>query len=288
MKKSLIIFASFYVFVICVSGYCAEVNNDVAKYMENSSINWSRHYIQARGVGYPSKKKMAATDFIGHETLATAKHHAMRVLLDTAQCVRIDSFTLVKDLAAGNNDIMAGITSMIGNTEIAEKEYMSDGAVDVVMRLSLHGGFAQLVLPDDIQQVETIKQAVPVKKFSSLTYDIKTKRKYTGLIVDAKGITVRPAMVIKILDEQGKVVYGSAFVSREYVVQDGMCQYVQSYEKGLKSLKVTDHPITVKGLRTAEKAQTDIIISNADAARVRSAPEHIIFLKKCRVVIIVD
>ncbi len=288
MKKNLFALIGFYVCILCFSGYCDEANNDVAEYMEHSSINWSRHYILAIGVGYPSKKNPVATDIGSQETVKTATHRAKQTLLDTAQYIKIDAFTRVKDLAAGNNDIMAGITRMIGNAKITEKKYMSDGAVEVIMRLDIYGGFSQLVLPDSIQQVETIQQAVPVKKYLYQTYDIKTKKKYTGLIVDAKGITVKPAMVVRIMDEQGIEVYGSAFVSREYVVQDGMCQYIKSYDKALKNPKVADLPLTVKGLRTSGNAQTDIFISNADAARVRSAPEHIIFLRKCRVIIVVD
>jgi len=282
MKKSLIVFIGICIVFICRSGYCDEVDNDVSEYLEHGSVNWSQYYIQARATGYPSK------NITSHKIIANAKKKAMQALLETAQSVRIDSFTLVKNLAAENNEILTGITRMIQDAEIEDKKYMSDGAVEVVMHLSLNGGFAQLVLPDDIRQVETIKQAVPVKKFSYFTYEIKTKKKYTGLVVDAKGINVKPAMIIKILDENGKEVYGSAFVSREYVVQSGMCRYVKSYEKSLKNLRVADHPITVKGLRTAEKKQTDIIISNADAAKIRSAPEHIIFLKNCRVIIVID
>ena len=288
MKKNLIVFIGLYILFICLTGYCNEINNDVVEYMEHSSINWSKHYIQGEGVGYPSQKHPEAQNIISPDTITTAAHHAMGVLLDTAQYIKIDALTRVKDLATENKDILAGITRMIEGAKITEKKYMSDGAVEVVMRLYLHGGFAQLVLPDDIQQVETIKQAVSVKKYPYQTYDIKTKKKYTGLIVDAKGITVKPAMVVKIMDEQGNEVYGSAFVSREYVVQDGMCQYVTSYDKALNNPKVADHPLTVKGLRTSGKAQTDISISNADAAKVRSAPEHIMFLKKCRVIIVVD
>ncbi|NQT10001.1 MAG: hypothetical protein HQ573_02380, partial [Desulfobacteraceae bacterium] len=46
--------------------------------------------------------------------------------------------------------------------------------------------------------------------------------------------------------------------------------------------------LTVKGLRTEGHGRSDIVISNADASRLRSASEHLTFLKKCRVMVVVD
>ena len=52
--------------------------------------------------------------------------------------------------------------------------------------------------------------------------------------------------------------------------------------------RVADKPLTVKGLRTADKKSATIIISNADATKIKSASEHLSFLKKCNVMIVVD
>ena len=41
--------------------------------------------------------------------------------------------------------------------EIIKQEYLSDGTVAVTLQLSLYGGFAQMLLPFDIEQIETIK-----------------------------------------------------------------------------------------------------------------------------------
>ena len=41
-------------------------------------------------------------------------------------------------------------------------------------------------------------------------------------IIDAKGLNAKPAMSPKVVDENGQEVYGSAYVSREFAVQQGM------------------------------------------------------------------
>jgi hypothetical protein len=83
-------------------------------------------------------------------------------------------------------------------------------------------------------------------------------------------------------------VYGAAFVSREFAVQQGMSGYSRSVQAASQDKRVAGNPLTVKGLRTAENMQSTIVISDADAAKIKSASEHLSFLKKCRVIIVVD
>jgi hypothetical protein len=95
-------------------------------------------------------------------------------------------------------------------------------------------------------------------------------------------------MAPKILDKNAREVYGSAFVSREYAVQQGMCGYSKDLEKAQSDLRVGDNPLTVKGLRTGGAQNSDVIISNVDASRLRSASENLSFMKKCRVILVVE
>jgi hypothetical protein len=108
------------------------------------------------------------------------------------------------------------------------------------------------------------------------------------MVIDARGINTRPAMAPKILNENGEEVYGSAYVSREFAVQQGMSGYAKDLTAAQSNPRVTNSPLTVKGLRTEGHGRSDIVISNADASRLRSASEHLSFLKKCRVMIVVD
>ena len=93
---------------------------------------------------------------------------------------------------------------------------------------------------------------------------------------------------LKVLVENGREVYGSAFVSREYAVQQGMSGYAKALEAAMGNERVTATPLTVKGLRTEGPGRCDVVISNADATRIRNAAEHLSFMKKCRVMIVVD
>jgi len=52
--------------------------------------------------------------------------------------------------------------------------------------------------------------------------------------------------------------------------------------------RVRPNPLIVKGLKTKSPGRSVIVVSNADAAKLRSASEHLSFLRQCRVIIVVD
>ena len=102
---------------------------------------------------------------------------------------------------------------------------------------------------------------------------------YTGLIVDARGTGAKPAMVPLLVDESGKEVYGSVFVSREYAVQQGVCMYAGDLTNSEQHPRVGPKPLVVKGLRTFGGRNCDIVISNADAAKLMDVSANLSFLK---------
>jgi len=280
--------------ILPVYGFCNEWQ-EVVENIGNGSINWTKGIIQATGIG-TSPEEYYGKPQARPMALRAARIDAMRNLLEVTQGVRIDSATVVKNFAVTNDVIMAKVSGMVKGAQIVKQEYLSDGTVEVTMQMSLHGGFAQLVLPQEIKQIEPIKLVPslsveppkPSPAIASKTAEKPTSEIYTGLVVNAIGLNARPAMSPKIIDENGQEVYGSAFVSREYAVQQGMSGYAKDITAAQSNPRVTNNPLTVKVLKTEGPGNSDIVISNADAFKLRSASEHLSFIKKCRVMIVVD
>ena len=95
-------------------------------------------------------------------------------------------------------------------------------------------------------------------------------------------------MAPKVVDENGQEVYGSAKVSREYAIKQGMTGYAKDLSSAEDNPRVTNHPVVVKGLRTDGPGNCNVVISNTDAAMLRGAADTQSFLQKCRVMIVVD
>lgn len=281
-KHTILSIGLIFLLAIPMSVNCKEWQ-DLVEEMGNGSINWSRAVIVSKGIGAPPEKyygKPQARPL----ALRAAKLDSMRNILEVVQGVRIDSTTVVRNFATESDVIMAKVEGMVKGAKVVKQEYMSDGTVEVTMEMSMLGGFSQLVLPSEIKQVEAV---IPVKN-DTKTESASASEVYTGLVVDARGLKARPAMAPKILDENGQEVYGSAYVSREYAVQQGMSGYAKDADAAAANPRVTDNPLLVKGLKTEGPGSSDIVISNSDAAKLRSASENLSFLKKCRVMIVVD
>jgi hypothetical protein len=52
--------------------------------------------------------------------------------------------------------------------------------------------------------------------------------------------------------------------------------------------RVTANPLIIKAVKAEGPNHTDVVISNADATNLHSMEENLNFLKKCRVMFVVD
>ncbi|MDA8138915.1 MAG: hypothetical protein M0036_09705 [Desulfobacteraceae bacterium] len=262
--------------------------------LPTGQINWSKGLLIAKGLGAPiGNTSQAASN--SNQLTQLAHHKAVSNLMETLKGLRLDASHNVAQVLASNEPFQAKLTQMTAGAQIIHETRLADGSVEVTVQMPLLGGFLQMMLPDEIRQVEPIK---PVNAKGSVTQpswdsplsEATPKREgiYSGLVVDARGIGAKPAMVSLIVDEGGKEVYGSAFISREYAVQYGVCEYVRAMPDPGLNPRVAPKPLAARGLRILPERSCDIVISNTDAAKLRDASANLGFLKQCRVVIIID
>ena len=284
------------VLALCSGFLCGQSpaidEGDIVKAFPHGHINWSKGLLISSGVAAPPAKKEIKKPQAFEEALGQARALALQHMRDIVLKTRINSSSLVGTVVATNDIMMTRVESLVTNAKAVKQEYLSDGTVEVTMQMPMYGGFSQLVLPEEIKQIEPIKTVTNGNDKSENVLqesrsDIEAKT-YTGIVVDARGIQFSPAMAPVIVDEKMREVYGSAFVSREFAVQQGMSGYSRDFQTAGQDPRVSGNPLMVKGLGTAVNSPSTIIISNADASKIKSASEHISFLKKCRVMIVAD
>lgn len=267
-----------------LSGFCQD-NEDLVEKIGTGGINWSSGIIRAVGIGAPPENLYGKPE-ARPMALRAAQIDAYRNLLEVVEGVRIKSSTMVKNFMVADDSISAQVSGMIQGAQVANKEYFEDGTVEVTLEMSLKGGFAQLVLPQDIKQVEPIKATPPAS--TGETNKKSSSDSFTGLVVDARGLNAKPAMSPRIIDENGQEIYGAAYVSREYAVQQGVSGYSKNMDSAVSNERVTNNPMIAKGIKTAGPGKSDIMISNAEASKIKGSPENLAFMKKCRAIIVVD
>ena len=126
---------------------------------------------------------------------------------------------------------------------------------------------------------------VPTKIEEKL--DLK-KLEYTGLIVDARKLSLRPALVPKILNQKGELVYSSHSIAQQELVKMGLVGYAKDVDAASKNQRVTAEPCIVPGLTATGEKKTDVVISNRDAQIVLTTAPYTGYLKNGRVMIVYD
>ncbi len=245
----------------------------------SGKVDWTTGVITAVGIGAPPAQPANAAQARAMAERA-AQVVAYRNLLEAIKGVRVDATTTVENFMVTSDVIRTEVSGIIQGATVMDKKYMSDGSVEVTVGMRLTGALADALLPKGAA-APSIPGAAPGAPSGA-------GQLYTGLVVDARGLGVRPALAPKILNEDGKEVYGSAWISRDYAVREGMVGYLKDPAAAQTNPRVADKPLMVKAIKASGDARVDTVISNADAAAIQSASQNLSMLEKCRVIILVD
>ncbi len=263
----------------------------LVEFKKNGTIDWTTGVVAAKGVAVPATYDYyAKPQAQREEILAEAINKAGHNLLETIVSLRINSHSRVIDVVENFPSIMIQLRAMAHRAPEIEKlrKYQYDGTVEVWSQMRLSGGFSQLILPPEIRQIEPIKQVLTPNTPSKLRTPSRSSEIFTGMVVDARGIQAVAVLAPRILDENLEEVFGPAYVSREFAVQRGMVSYTTDLWKAKFHQRVSNNPLVVRALKSLGPGRCDFIISNADAAKLRSASEHLLFMRECRVIIVLD
>lgn len=134
------------------------------------------------------------------------------------------------------------------------------------------------------------KQEPPLSPVVPATPDHTTVQfkggKATGIVIDGRGLGLKPALLPKIMDPQGQEIYVGQVVPRTNAVEQGVAGYAKDVNAAANNFRVTDNPAIIRGLRASGAARTDIVLSQTDAQMLRELSNKGDFLQYCRVIIV--
>jgi hypothetical protein len=259
----------------------AQIQPIVSQQDGSGAVNWENRTIIATGIGAPNPDIAQAAQRPG--AIRAAQIIALRNAMETVKGIYLNSSTTVMNFMTTNDVVSTQVSGYIKGFQQKERErYMNDGSVEVTMEIPLDGigGLTDMLLGKSLNDQPSIKQ-----------FDGKKAKKemiFTGLIIDCKGLKLKPSLSPQVLDEDGREIYGSAYISKEWAVKYGMVGYSKAVEDAVKLERVGGTPGKITALKASGQNGTDVIISNTDASDVRSAAKNLKFLSECRVVFIVD
>ncbi|RMG67512.1 MAG: hypothetical protein D6715_04580 [Calditrichaeota bacterium] len=265
-------------------------------------IDWTAGVVRATGIGAPNPNMPPSAQRAG--AIEAAKRVALRNLLEMVKGVYVNSETTIENAMVSSDLIRTRVEGVVRNFRVVDTRYMSTGDVEVDVEVPL-SSFYDVFLPPETGQAgqpllcPTCGQPWPKGKPYPFPRPQKpgqtnegtagaTSVAYSGLIVDARGLGVRPALAPRILDEQGNEVYGTGYVSRDYAIQIGVVGYEKAVDRARSNERVAPNPLVIKGLKAAGPNHTDVVISNTDAQMIRAAAANLNFLDQCKVMIVLD
>jgi hypothetical protein len=252
--------------------------------MIDGGVNWTRQIIYGKGVGVapPSAESAQQGRAVAIEAGLT---EARRELLSIVRGVRIDGGSTVQDAMAANSVLESRVPGLVRGAQLVEVRELGGGAVEVTVALAITGDFAALVLPPSGSRPPPPTGSSPAGPRPPVAVPAVI---YTGLVVDARGLGVRPAMLPKVVTEGGEEVYGFSVVDRGWAIQHGLAAYSKSVSAARSYARVANRPLTIRAVAAAGAHKTDIVVSDIDAQLMLGSGQNLAFLEKARVMVVVD
>lgn len=247
----------------------------IQSFAGKGQVDWGTKTITATGIGAPNPAMPAVT--ARPMAIRAARQVALRNALEIVKGIQMNSTTTVENFMITSDVIKTQVSGFIQTFEESEPKYLSDKTIEITVTIPFDKGLNESLMPKEIPNKPRAHKA-------------KSKGKaFTGLIIDARGMKVLPAIAPKVVDENGKEIYGSAYVTREFAKKWGMAGYAKSPEQAAKMKdRIGANPGIIKAVNVSGAAKTDIVISKADADDVKAAASTQKFLSDCRVIIVVD
>ena len=238
---------------------------------EFARVNWTDDYVEASGqaVAPTGKEKTAQGKLLARRGAIV---DLQRNLLEAIQGVRVDAKTTMTDFMA-NDTVRTEVQGLIKGIEISDASW--DGEIYTVTgRVKLEKVRTAVLpgLPKTPGQ-KPVPPTPPAGKISA-----------SGLLIDATHLPLIPAMIFRVVDENGKEVYGIDFADAERFLASGLCDYHTNLAYAKGAPRIASTPLVAKAVRTVAPQNVDIVISNADAAKVRGSSYD--FRVPCRVTVV--
>ena len=260
-----------------------KINTTVTQ-TENTTMNWSENYMEGTGMAVvPTQYKGTA------QGVALARRGAIldlqRNLLEAMKGVNINAKTTMEDFMA-TDSVRSAVEGTIKGVEIYEgtqkgETYVVKGRI----RLDKIHDEAAKKLSKSEPERDPVEYSPRSRRGKKSQKRVVRSGDFSGLIVDARHLPVQPSMFTRILDEEGRPVYGVNFGNRDIQNQSGLYVWYNKMVYARDEHRVGRRPLVIKAQRLSN-GRSDIVIPNYAAKLVRNNTYN--FRRDCKVIIVKD
>lgn len=270
------VFIKYSLLVLClVSIVSGQVVQQIGT---TGAVDWSNQVIKSTGIAGVNPNVPISAQRAG--AIEAAKRIALRNAIETVKGMALNSEVTVQNAMTTNDEIRTKVDGFVRNFKTGDPRYLSDGSVEIDVEIAVKD-ISDIILPKLMGQM--ITPAAP----GAVTPAPSPTGSYTGLVIDARGLNLRPAMAPKVVDETGKEIYGTSYVGRDYAVKIGVVGYSKDVDQASKSDRIGGSPLVIKGIKASGTPNgVDVVVSNNDAAIIGDTGRQ--FMEQCRVMFVID
>ena len=285
----------YFTAIVTVLGILVAQDDFIGDVFDNGSVNYGDRTIQAIGIGFIPENVINAGQ-ARRAAMRIAKQDALRQLIEIVNGVNVTSETTVSG-AMFDDVIKTQVQGAIrGARRVGDPKYLSDTSVEVTYEVKM-ADISRVLLP--------MAEKAPTLKFEDVTVggaatpgasvdqgssadSGPTSGGVTGIIIDGKGLGLRPAMSPRIMNQSGSVVYGPGQYSRDYAASNGVVGYAKSLEQAKADPRVQGNPLVIRSSSVSGSSAADLVVSNVDAGKIARADGSAGLLGNCRVMFVLD
>ncbi len=269
--------------VLFIAVFCNVSLAQEANKREKSVINWQKGYIISKGIsqvkindaGLPVDSVTGKTTSLNKAREAaydSAREKAMMNMADAIRSLRVDPQNTFSDILKDDISTQKIISDKINN-KIKKKEHPAkfDSAV---CELMLTFGNIIASIPYDFPASD-----FPVRAENPISTS------YTSLIIDSRGLDIKPMLFPVIYGETGLEIYSRNYIESSFAIKEGMVSYCYDETQAQLDSRAGEHPYFSVAMKSLNNCP---VLMEKDIRRLLSSQTTINNLKKCRVIVIID
>ena len=240
----------------------------------HAAAMWDEGTITAEGFGTPP------TGVYGSRANIMARRAAIvdaqRNLAEQINGVQVDAETTVENFVTTSDVVKTKVSALVKGATVVEERLMPDGSYHVVMSMPMYGtqGLSSAIMPA-IRQNTPPTPPPPVIS-ATITAQIQTSGVgYTGVIVDASGMGLKPSFSPVIYDTNGRAIYGVSNINYDQAISQGMVGYSSSLSSAQTLPRIGGSPLVVKAVQVRggnnSTNPVNVVVSVDDGDRILAA-----------------
>ena len=291
-------------FMACLMAMTLMVVSAASAFAAGTGMDWSgdsKITVQGTGVAPTYAVNAVQARMLARRAAVV---DAYRQLAEMVKGVNVDSETTVENMMVTSDVTKTKVTALIQGARVVSEQAIDGGGYAVTMEMSVFGAsnsLATAVLPTNTvpTSVPAPDASVPASTPSSVQVNVQVTPgtttqqtpattlpsvmvpshqgssaaaapagqaigSYTGLIVDCRGLGLKPVMSPVIKNANGEPIYGYKNLDSATVIANGMASYTTDLSKATRA---GSNPLVVKAVGL-DNHNGNPILSVADANRV--------------------